>query len=134
MTLTLTLIRGLPGSGKTTLAKTYSADHFEADMYFVNDDGEYQFDATRLKQAHCWCQDSAKQSLQQGRSVVVSNTFVRLWEMKPYLKMAQRHNAELEVIECQGRYANTHGVSQAIVNEMKKRWQVLTEATHKRDN
>lgn len=134
MTLTLTLIRGLPGSGKTTLAKTYSADHFEADMYFVNDDGEYQFDGARLKQAHSWCQDSAKQSLQQGRNVVVSNTFVRLWEMKPYLKMAQQYNAELEVIECQGRYANTHGVSQAIVNEMKKRWQVLTEATHKRDN
>ncbi|MGF1740605.1 ATP-binding protein [Vibrio profundum] len=134
MTLTLTLVRGLPGSGKTTLAKTYSADHFEADMYFVNDDGEYQFDATRLKQAHSWCQHSAKQSLQQGRSVVVSNTFVRLWEMKPYLKMAQRYNAEIEVIECQGRYANTHGVSQATVNAMKKRWQILSEATYKGAN
>lgn len=39
----LTLIRGLPGSGKTTLAKQLGVLHVEADMYFMRD-GRYQFE------------------------------------------------------------------------------------------
>ena len=43
MTLKLTIIRGLPGSGKSTLAKTLDVNHYEADMYFVDAKGEYDF-------------------------------------------------------------------------------------------
>ena len=53
----LYLLRGLPGSGKSTLAKSLGGKHFEADMYFVRD-GEYQFDVTKLKEAHEWCRSS----------------------------------------------------------------------------
>jgi tRNA uridine 5-carbamoylmethylation protein Kti12 len=43
---TLILLRGLPGSGKTTLAKslvTKDYCHKEADMYFVDEFGNYKF-------------------------------------------------------------------------------------------
>lgn len=65
----LTLIRGLPGSGKSTLAKTLSAVHLEADMYFVNPQGEYHFRPEHLAQAHEWCQQQTEYWLQQGKDV-----------------------------------------------------------------
>ncbi|CAH0539698.1 ATP-binding protein [Vibrio marisflavi] len=124
-TLKLILIRGLPGSGKSTLAKKYQMNHYEADMYFVNEQGKYIFDASKLKQAHAWCQYKVGQSLSLGQSAVVSNTFVRLWEIKPYQKMAQKYGAKFEIIECHATYANTHGVPQESIDRMKSRWQSM---------
>ncbi len=50
----LYIVRGIPGSGKSTFAKQLVGADFlvcEADKYFMVD-GEYKFDATKLKQAH----------------------------------------------------------------------------------
>ena len=55
----LILLRGLPGSGKSTFAKSISNEstgHIESDMFFVKD-GEYKFDGSKIKDAHNWCQD-----------------------------------------------------------------------------
>ena len=47
----LFLLRGLPGSGKSSLAKSLGGDHFEADMYFVGEDkGSYEDFIQSLKQ------------------------------------------------------------------------------------
>ncbi len=54
----LVLIRGLPGSGKSTMAKDLATQgylHFEADMYFELD-GHYRYDASCIREAHSWCQ------------------------------------------------------------------------------
>lgn len=38
----LILIRGLPGSGKSTLAETMTGfEHLEADMFFIDEKGDY---------------------------------------------------------------------------------------------
>ncbi|EGU53242.1 hypothetical protein VIOR3934_03874 [Vibrio orientalis CIP 102891 = ATCC 33934] len=123
MTVKLTLIRGLPGSGKSTLAKTFEVAHFEADMYFVDAEGNYRYQAEKIGEAHQWCQSMTEQSLANSASVVVSNTFVRRWEMMPYYKMAKRYGAEFEVIECHENYGNVHEVEPHIIEMMKKRWQ-----------
>ncbi|MGF1776217.1 ATP-binding protein [Vibrio nomapromontoriensis] len=119
----LILIRGLPGSGKSTLAQTLSAFHVEADMFFVNDSGVYQYDATRIEDAHRWCQSQAEEQLSRGNDVVVANTFIRRWEMKAYQQMAKRYGAEIEIRVCRGRYANIHGVEQVVIDKMRRRWQ-----------
>ncbi|KII75800.1 ATP-binding protein [Vibrio renipiscarius] len=119
----LTLIRGLPGSGKSTLASTYHAAHFEADMYFALATGQYQFDPLQLEQAHKWCQEQTEHALRKGQDVVVSNTFVRRWEIKPYFEMAKKLKATFEVIECTGGFQNIHGVSPAVIDKMRSRWQ-----------
>jgi uridine kinase len=73
----LVLIRGLPGSGKTTYAKNYFNGHIhlEADMYFIESDGFYNWTAERLGKAHSWCFETTKIMLNNGYDVVVSNTF-----------------------------------------------------------
>ncbi|WP_261889397.1 AAA family ATPase [Vibrio cortegadensis] len=120
---TLTLIRGLPGSGKSTLAKSLPAKHVEADMYFVNDAGTYEFNASKLKQAHEWCQKQTDEWLKAGESVVVANTFVCHWEMKAYQRLAKKHRVELCIIVCRESYNNIHGVDAATVARMKRQWQ-----------
>lgn len=121
--LTLTLIRGLPGSGKSTLAKTLPAVHLEADMYFVNEQGEYQYRAEEIADAHQWCQQKTEFWLQQGKSVVVSNTFVKQWEMSVYKKLARKHKAKLNIIVCREQYGNIHGVDDEVIERMRKDWQ-----------
>lgn len=119
----LTLIRGLPGSGKSTLARTYAAAHFEADMYFTLASGDYLFDPLQLDAAHRWCQAQTESALKNGEDVVVANTFVCCWEIKPYYQMAQRLGATFEVIECKGQYPSIHDVPPAVIEKMRSRWQ-----------
>lgn len=91
MATLLLLIRGLPGSGKTTFARLLQQagvvdEVLEADHFF-RVDGVYQFDKTRLGAAHEWCQNATRTALRLGRRVAVANTFSQHWEMVPYRQM-----------------------------------------------
>lgn len=122
--LELVLIRGLPGSGKTTLAQRLleplDAVHLEADMFWGPD---YAFDLSRLREAHEWCLDETARHLSEGTSVVVSNTFTRLWEMQTYVALAVYLSARLTVIHCEGRHGSVHGVPPEVVERMAARWE-----------
>lgn len=115
----LTIIRGLPGSGKTTLARTIPALHVEADMFFMRN-GKYEYNPKRIKEAHTWCQSVARFALGYGADVVVSNTFTTLKEIEPYLSMTWD---KLEVIKCVGEFGSVHDVPEETLAKMKARWQ-----------
>jgi predicted kinase len=117
------LIRGLPGSGKSTIAKSIANhEHFETDAYFVKD-GTYQFDITKLKEAHEWTQVQVWKALLEGKSVIVSNTFTKKWEVEPYLKMAESLKIVPTIITATGNYQNIHNVPEDIIQRMKDRWE-----------
>ena len=118
----LTLIRGLPGSGKTTLAKQLGVLHVEADMYFMRD-GKYQFDRAKIGFAHDWCAAVAEKALSAGMDVVVANTFVQHWEMKKYLALAGVYGAEVEVIVAIGSYESVHAVPAEVIERMRAKWE-----------
>jgi hypothetical protein len=120
----LYIIRGLPGSGKSTLAKTLKSHgvvnrHYEADMFMVNADGQYEFDPAKLKHCHAECLRLTAYGLRCRERVAVSNTFTRFWEMQPYLDLG----FPTTVIVCEGNYQNIHGVPPEKVNEMRSRWE-----------
>ena len=52
----LILVRGIPGSGKSTFARSLGGVHYEADMFFLDEMSNYVFDVTKIKDAHSWCQ------------------------------------------------------------------------------
>ena len=128
----LILIRGLPGSGKSVMARRLAEsgyEHFEADQYFIGKDGEYKFDGAQIKAAHDWCFDRARATLAAGLPVVVSNTFSRMWELQPYVDLAKELGAPLYVMEARGAFENVHGVPAEHVARMKDRWQALPPPT-----
>jgi len=121
----LYIVRGLPGSGKSTFAKSIALVNFEADMFFMND-GEYKFDFSKIKEAHQWCQESTLDAMISGSpKVAVSNTFTQEWEMKPYYEMAEKYGYVVFSVVVENRHGgkNVHGVPEATLDNMRKRFE-----------
>jgi len=121
----LILLRGLPGSGKSTLAKRICNQHVEADEFFVVN-GVYQFDPTKLKQAHEWCQIQTEGWMMKGYNVVVSNTFTQEWEMEAYYKLAEKYGYRVHSLVVENRHegVNEHGVPADKLEQMKNRFEI----------
>ena len=126
----LYLLRGLPGSGKSTLAKLLSSGsgptHYEADMYFMQN-GTYEFDGSKLKNAHEWCRDMVYMDmLKEVPVIAVSNTFTQEWEMVTYYNLAKEHGYRVFSLIVENRHdgKNSHGVPEDKLQAMKDRFEV----------
>jgi predicted kinase len=121
----LILLRGLPGSGKSTLAKRICNQHVEADMFFMQD-GEYKFDASKLKQAHAWCQEKTETWMKMGYHICVSNTFTQEWEMDAYYKLAEQYSYRVHSLIVENRHLgiNEHNVPADKLEQMKNRFEI----------
>ncbi|MBN3310206.1 N4BP2 protein, partial [Amia calva] len=92
----LVLLRGAPGSGKSTLARNLLDQNpggvvLSTDDYFCRNK-VYQFDSTVLGEAHEWNHQRAREAFRKGLSpVIIDNTNMQVWEMKPYVAMALQH-------------------------------------------
>jgi predicted kinase len=123
----LYVIRGLPGSGKTTLAATLSKIHLEADMYFTGDDGVYRFDPARVQQAHAWCRNAVATEMQNNAdTIAVSNTFTQKWEVQPYLDLAANYGYDVQIIHLSSPWDNIHNVPTEAIQRMRARWEHFT--------
>jgi predicted kinase len=122
------LIRGLPGSGKSTVAKLFDkALHFEADMYFLDADGNYHFDVSKIKNAHNWCRHSVMDAMKEGHPiVVVSNTFTQEWEMEVYYLLAEElgYRVTSMIVENRHEGKNIHGCPDDKIEQMKTRFEI----------
>ena len=122
----LYIVRGIPGSGKSTFANSLGCPVFEADMYFMID-GEYKFDMSKIKLAHNWCKLRVEHSMEDDfQKIAVSNTFTQEWEMEPYYEMAKQYGYTVFSVIIENRHGgvNEHGVPEDKLKMMKDRFDV----------
>jgi predicted kinase len=133
----LYIVRGIPGSGKTTFAKMLVGEDFlvcEADKYFIDKEtGEYNFDSTKIKEAHKFCQDTVESYMKDSlandqfyREIAVSNTFTQEWEMRPYFELAKNYGYKVFSVVVENRHGGTnqHGVPEEVLTKMCERFEI----------
>ncbi|EOQ97066.1 AAA domain protein [Leptospira wolbachii serovar Codice str. CDC] len=129
---TLLALRGIPGSGKTTLAKTLSLSNgapiFSIDSYFENELGEYTFEFQKNHIAYKECESKTKEALEEGIPfVIVDNTFTLDWELKPYERLANEFGYLFFVVTVENRHGgkNIHQIPEEQIEKMKAKYRVI---------
>lgn len=131
----LFLVRGLPGSGKTSFASAIWNDYAvcEADKFFYDKEGNYNFDPSKLKEAHNWCKNEVEIRMQDHQNnhqyypeIAVSNTFTQEWEMEDYFKLAEKYGYKVVSLIIENRHGgqNVHGVPEDKLQIMKNRFEI----------
>ena len=138
------ILRGLPGSGKSMLAKNLIAGAtpmgwgavFSTDDYFM--DGHiYNFDPSKLGENHALNLKNATAWMKEHEGVasqaycVIDNTNTQAWEYEKYVEVAKENGFMVQVITVDWNaqdiplYAerNSHGVPEEAIRRMAERWE-----------
>ena len=95
----------MPGSGKSTLASKIvnlyeTTQTCSADSFFLDEQGNYNFDIEKRPQAHEVCKEKAKTCCSDSSSpIIIDNTNLMHWEIKYYLDLAHQHDYLVLIIE-----------------------------------
>ena len=104
----LILLRGIPGSGKSTIAALFTnALAVDADAFHTTPEGVYAWRPENAKSAHAWCIQRAESYMDDDRDVVVHNTFTQDWEMKPYFELAEKYGYRVHTLIVENRHGST---------------------------
>ncbi|XP_017599999.1 PREDICTED: NEDD4-binding protein 2 isoform X4 [Corvus brachyrhynchos] len=133
----LVLLRGVPGSGKSYLARNLLEDNpggiiLSTDDYFYKH-GQYHYDPDCLGEAHDWNRKRAKEAFEMRISpIIIDNTNIQAWEMKPYVTLAQQFKYKVMFREPDTWWKfkpkelerrNIHGVSKEKIIRMLERYE-----------
>ncbi|XP_028392960.1 2',3'-cyclic-nucleotide 3'-phosphodiesterase-like [Dendronephthya gigantea] len=100
------ILRGAPGSGKTTVARAIleqakdQAIVCSADDFRYNENGEYVWQKEKLEETHNKCKKKAEEFAALGKpSIIIDNTNIRTFEVEPYMKIAQQYGYVVVLVE-----------------------------------
>lgn len=102
----ITLMRGIPGSGKSTIARRITEldiDIMSTDDYWYlpgpPNRGEYKFDIREIEAAHIWNQDRVNRRISHGAGpCIVDNTNITTHAVAPYFDMAVKYGCTISIL------------------------------------
>ena len=105
MSKTMYIMRGCPGSGKSTFVRKMTTIMSEADYKvcdcddYFNKDDKYKFVRYKLHLAHKQCQEYAKDACETNVPYVfISNQNVNWREIRPYVRIAIDNDYTIELV------------------------------------
>jgi len=122
----LIIVRGIPGSGKTTFARMLGKAVCCADDWFMRD-GIYKWDYRNISEAHDWCQRKCSRFMQVGiERVIVANTSITEKAMIPYFDMAEIFGYKVFSIIVENRHGSTsiHNVPEETLENMRSKFDI----------
>jgi tRNA uridine 5-carbamoylmethylation protein Kti12 len=134
------ILRGLPGSGKSFIARNYLSkisDNYSiltADDYFY-ENKVYKFDKDKIEEAHKWNFERFKGSISDGKDlIIVDNTNIKRFHYYHYLDYAQSNNylAIVTIVPANDvddkrlSERNIHGISAFMIRKMRRafEWEI----------
>jgi tRNA uridine 5-carbamoylmethylation protein Kti12 len=132
---TLIIIRGIPGSGKTSIAhrivdsmcfRSDCGDEVadfvwcEADQFFM-EHGEYHYVAHLVPTAHEWCQRKVHAAMKRGTAtVIVSNTGTVRSRLQVYHDLAREFGYQVQQIVVFGNFGTVHKVPEDSMEKFRE--------------
>lgn len=122
----LVILRHVPGAGSTTFGNLIG-DPVSADQFFEDAKGNYNYDQTKLSEAHTWCANEvAKRMKNQEPLVVVANTFVEEWQFSKYIYLAKLYNYKFFSLIVENRHGgkDIHNVPPEVLEKMRSKFEI----------
>jgi len=122
----LIIVRGIPGSGKTTFAHLLSRAVCSADDYFTYGN-EYRWSVDKVSMAHTWCQRKCRRFMKkQIHRIVIANTSTTEKELQPYMDLARQFGYRVFTVIVESRHGNksVHNVPESTLDKMKARFNI----------
>jgi len=123
----LIILRGIPGSGKSTVAQLFNSKAIcTADDYFTYNN-VYNWKADKIGAAHTWCQKKCKRFMQvSAQTIVIANTNTVEKEFQPYIDLAKKYGYKVFSLIVENRHdgKNDHNVPEESIAKMRNRFQI----------
>lgn len=96
----LLILRGIPGSGKSTYAKSFAkATVMSADDYFLTPEGQYVYRPEKLQTAHELCYlRFVKAVINNDEIIIIDNMNIDAWHISPYYMLGEVFDYAVEIV------------------------------------
>jgi predicted kinase len=132
----LVIVRGLPSSGKTTIAKILTANQgvaISVDEFMTTPNGEYEFSKNAFIEAQRQCKNLCQDLMQSETDlIVIHNTMAQAWEAEPYFDMAREYGYLVQVMnlydggltDAELASRSVHSMPIHLIQKTRQRWDI----------